>query len=519
MRTYFDKLLNSSQQNKQLPFIYPFLISLFSGAVFSFALAPYYYWWLALLSPALLYASLRKRSAPQAFFIGWAYGFGLWFVGAFWLYTSIHVYGDTSAFLSVLMIAFMALVMGLFTALQTWIYRRFFPETPLTFAPLWVFFEWAKTWVFTGFPWLFVGYAFTERFLDGYAPLFGIFGVSFVVIILACALVEILNKRLFWVIPSAILLLGAWGASYLQFVEEKDEKPLSVSLIQGNIPQDLKWLTEYQVKTLMIYANLSRTEWGRDLIVWPESSIPMFQTDIKPFLDAMKVQANKTGTAWVTGIPYWDLKESKAEQRPMYYNSIMASGDESEGLYKKQRLVPFGEYVPLSGWLSWVLPALQNDPSMSGFSRGARDQKPLDIKNHALGAAICYEVAYPNLTRRNASQSDYLVTVSNDAWFTGTAGPWQHLQMVQMRAKENGRWFIRATNTGVTAFIDHNGHIVKQAPTDQTAILRGELPAMQGETLYMRLSDWPILGFSLLLLILGWIYRPRQVDISFKSRR
>lgn len=519
MRTYFDKLLNSSQQHKQLPFIYPFLISLFSGAVFSFALAPYYYWWLAILSPALLYASLRKRSAPQAFFIGWAYGFGLWFVGAFWLYTSIHVYGDTSAFLSVLMIAFMALVMGLFTALQTWIYRRFFPETPLTFAPLWIFFEWAKTWVFTGFPWLFVGYAFTERFLDNYAPLFGIFGVSFVVIILACALVEILNKRVFWIIPSAILLLGAWGASYLQFVEKKAEKPLSVSLIQGNIPQDLKWLTEYQIKTLMIYANLSRTEWGRDLIVWPESSIPMFQTDIEPFLDAMKVQSNKTGTAWVTGIPYWDLKESQIEQHPMYYNSIMASGDESNGLYKKQRLVPFGEYVPLSGWLSWVLPALQNDPSMSGFSRGARDQKPLNVKNHALGAAICYEVAYPNLTRRNASQSDYLVTVSNDAWFTGTAGPWQHLQMVQMRAKENGRWFIRATNTGVTAFIDHHGHIVKQAPTDQTAILRGELPAMQGETLYMRLSDWPVLIVSLLLLLLGWRFRPRKVDVSFKSRR
>ena len=128
-------------------------------------------------------------------------------------------------------------------------------------------------------------------------------------------------------------------------------------------------------------------------------------------------------------------------------------------------------------------------------------------------------MAYPNLTRRNASNSDFLVTVSNDAWFTGTAGPWQHLQMVQMRAKENGRWFIRATNTGVTAFIDHHGHIVRQAPLDQKAVLRGDLPAMQGQTLYTRLSDWPILGFSALLLIIGWIFRPRKVDISFKSRR
>lgn len=519
MRASFDKLLNSSQQQKQLPLIFPLIISLLSGAVFSFALAPFHWWWLAILSPALLYATLRGKSPKHAFAIGWAYGFGLWAVGAFWLYTSIHTYGDTNTYLSLLMIAVMALVMGLFTAFQTWFYRRFFPETPLTFAPIWILFEWAKTWVFTGFPWLFAGYAFTERYLDHYAPLFGVYSVSFVVIVLACALVEILRRKIIWVIPSAILLLGAWAFSYITFVQPKDEKPLSVSLIQGNIPQDLKWLTEYQVRTLEIYAELSRAEWGRDLIVWPESSIPLFQTDIEPFLDAMDQQAKSSNTAWLTGVPYWDLDASKANGYPMYYNAMVAYGSDASGLYKKQRLVPFGEYIPLSGFLSWVLPALQNDPSMSGFSRGESDQKAFSIKGHHLAAAICYEVAYPNLTRRNAKDSDFLVTVSNDAWFTGTAGPAQHLQMVQMRAKENGRWFIRATNTGITAFIDQNGHIVKQAPIDQKAVLRGDLPAMQGHTLYNRLGDWPILIFSILLLILGWIYRPRQVDVSFKSRR
>lgn len=518
MRAYFSQLRGIAP-NTQIPLIFSLLISLASGAIFSLALAPYYYWWLAILSPALLYAVLHRRSAKQAFAIGWAYGFGLWFVGAFWLYTSIHVYGNTNALLSVLMIAFMALVMGLFTAVQTWLYRRFFPETPLTFAPLWVFFEWAKTWVFTGFPWLFAGYAFTERLLDGYAPLFGIFGVSFAVILIACAVAEILRRRIFWFIPLLLIVVGAWGASKLVFVQPKNSKPLSVSLVQGNIPQDLKWLTEYQIKTLMIYANLTRTEWGRDLIVWPESSIPMFQTDIEPFIQTMQQQAQKTGSGWVTGIPYWDMSASKQAGTPLYYNSIMASGSDSSGLYEKQRLVPFGEYIPLAGLLSWVLPALQNDPSMSGFSRGPSDQKPLMIKGHPLAAAICYEVAYPNLTRRNAEDSDFLVTVSNDAWFTGTAGPMQHLQMVQMRAKENGRWFIRATNTGVTAFIDQNGHIVKKAPIDKEFVLRGDLPAMQGETPYTRFSDWPVLGFSLFLLVIGWFYRPRKVDVSFKSRR
>ncbi len=519
MRAYFNKLARDVEQKKALPLIYPILLALFAGSIFSLALAPFEQWYIALLSPALLYAALHKRSAKHAFAIGLSYGIGLWFVGAFWLYTSIHVYGDTAAPLAILMIAIMAIVMGLFSALQTWSYRRFFPETPLTFAPLWVLFEWAKTWVFTGFPWLFAGYAFTGYFLDGYAPLFGVFGVSFVVIVLACAVVELCRKRFIWVIPSAILLLGAWAASQIEFVEQKTTKPLSVSLIQGNIPQDLKWLTEYQGKTLSIYADLSRSEWGRDLIVWPESSIPMFQTDIQPFLEVIQQQAKNSGTAWVTGIPYWDLAESKRQDQAMFYNSIMASGAEAEGLYKKQRLVPFGEYIPLSGLLSWVLPALQNDPSMSGFSRGASDQVPLKIKQQNLGAAICYEVAYPNLTRRNASQSNFLVTVSNDAWFTDTAGPLQHLQMVQMRAKENGRWFIRATNTGVTAIINHEGQIVKQAAMDQRTVLRGELPAMQGQTLYNRLSDWPILILSLLLLILGWMFRPKKVDVSFKSRR
>ena len=519
MKNSVLQLLNKGNGTQMLPLIYPFMISLIAGGLFSFALAPYHFWWLALLSPAVLYASLLNRSAKHAFWIGWGYGIGLWFVGAFWLFTSIHVYGNTPAVLGVLLIAIMAICMGLFTALQTWLYRRFFPQTPLTFAPLWIFFEWAKTWVFTGFPWLFVGYAFTDRFLDHYAPLFGIYGVSFVVIILATALVEILRRRIFWVIPSALLLLGAWGASFLSFVTPKNDKPLSVSLIQGNIPQDLKWLSSEQERTLLKYQALTTSEWGRDLIIWPESSIPVFQTDIPQFLQGMKDKAVQSNSTWVTGIPYWDISQSQQVGYPLYYNSIMAFDPQAESIYKKQRLVPFGEYIPLSGLLGWILPSLHQDGSLSGFSRGRADQDHLSVKNHALGAAICYEVAYPNLTRRNALQSDFMVTISNDAWFTGTASPWQHLQMVQMRAKENGRWFVRATNTGVTAVINEHGQIIQQLPVDQDGVLRTNLPAMQGQTFYSRVGDWFILGISTLLLILGWIYRPKQVDVSFKSRR
>lgn len=520
MRSFFDRLTTppASKTDHPMPLSIVCLIAMISGMLMPLALAPYHWWWLAILSPALFYATLHKRNARQGFAIGLSYGFGMWFVGAFWLYTSIHVYGDTPAPLAVLMIVAMAILMGLFSAVQAWAYRRFFPETPLTFAPLWVVFEWLRSWLFTGFPWLFIGYAFTNYGLDEYAPLFGVYAVSFVVVFIAAAFTEILYGKRFWVIPIALFLVGAWGAKHITFVIPKADKPLSVSLLQGNIPQDLKWLAEYKTETLMIYAELSRNEWGRDLVVWPEASIPDFQVDVAPFVELMTQYATSKGTAWVTGIPYWDL-EASIQNNPVYYNSIIASGDQASGLYHKQRLVPFGEYIPLAGALYWVAPGVKDDVTLAGFSAGHNKQAPLMIKNHRLAAGICYEMAYPNLTRKNAQNSDFMVTISNDAWFTGTASPWQHLQMVQMRAKENGRWIIRATNTGVTAFINEKGEIVSKLPQDQRKVLRGDLPAMQGQTLYNRLGDWPILGFASLLLLMGIFFKPRVVDTSYKRRR
>ncbi|MDO4223979.1 MAG: apolipoprotein N-acyltransferase, partial [Acinetobacter sp.] len=269
----------------KIPLVWSLLIALLAGGVFSFALAPYHYWWLALLSPAVLYACVHQRSAKQAAWIGLAYGFGLWFVGAFWLYTSIHLFGAISSPVAVLMVAVMAFVMALFSAAQLYVYRRFFPETPLAFAPVWVVFEWLKTWLFTGFPWLFVGYAFTERFLDHVAPIFGVLGVSFIAVLLACAGAELLRKRWVWLVPSAVVLLSTWAVGQITWVQQKNTAPLSVSLVQGNIQQDLKWQQQQFFKTLQTYTQLSEQEWGRDLVVWPESAVPSLQTSIPEFFD------------------------------------------------------------------------------------------------------------------------------------------------------------------------------------------------------------------------------------------
>lgn len=494
------------------------VLALLAGAVLPLAFAPYGWWWVAFLSPALLYGLLHRQSVRQALLLGELYGFGLWAVGAFWLYTSIHTYGDTPAPLALAMIGFVAAVMGLFTAASCALQQRFSAGSPLGFAGWWVLAEWCKTWMFTGFPWLLAGYGLTGRWLDGYAPVGGVLLVSLVVVLCAALLVQtVLQRNWRWSIPALALLGLGLLLAPIQWTTRKPTPPLSVSLIQGNIPQDLKWLTEYRQRTLEIYAGLSATEWGRDLVVWPESSIPVFQTDVPQFLEGMDRTARLFGSVWVTGIPWQSLDEYRAGQDdyPPFYNAIMARGAGGSGLYKKQRLVPFGEYIPLEGALKWVLPNLKRNMQVSSFSPGPATQPPLQVKGHRLAAAICYEVAYPNLTRRNARDSDFLVTLSNDAWFGTSDGPLQHLQMVQMRSRETGRWFIRATNTGVTAFIDDRGRLVHQLVRFRPGVLRGELPAMTGVTPYMRWGDTLVLLLTGTLLLAGaWGTAPIGRDLS-----
>ena len=504
-----QKRLNPDS-SKRMPLGLTIVIALLAGAMFLFALAPYGIWPIALLSPAILYALLLpEMTGKRAFFIGHAYGTGLFCVGAFWLYTSIHVYGNTPVWLALIMIALMGLGMGLFHGFLALIFNRMLGRQPLSFAALWILQEWMKTWLFTGFPWLFVGYAFTEQYwLSSLAPIAGVFAVSFLAVLLAASIVELLRRRGGYMIVSIALLVISTSLWLMnpQWTKPKGTPNLSVSLIQGNIPQDLKWLTEFQVETLNIYATLTSTEWGRDIVLWPESSIPMFQTEAWGFINEMVKIANETNTTWVTGIPYKDEAafDPSIDKYPPFYNSVIALGAEAEGLYKKQRLVPFGEYIPFEGLLD-ILPDLAGSQDIMSYSRGSEQQSPLQVRGHSLGSAVCYEVAYPDTTRKNAIGTDFLLTISNDAWFGTSAGPLQHLQMVQMRALENGRWFMRATNTGVTAIIDHKGRIVERAPQFERTVLRGEVQARVGNTPFMRFGHYPVLFVITLLLLLSYL--------------
>lgn len=495
------------------PLLPRLIIAWLAGASFVLALAPYHIWLIALISPAILYTLLLSpMSNKRAFLLGEMYGMGVWCVGAFWLYTSIHTYGDTPAWLAIIMIAVMGSIMGLFHGFLAVIFNRL-GKQPASFAALWVIQEWLKTWLFNGFPWLFTGYAFTDLpFVTSLAPIFGVLAISFIAIFLAASLVEAVRGRSRFLFP-ALLFLAVSTALWLmpiQWTQPKGTKNLSVSLVQGNIPQDLKWLQDYQIETLRIYAQLSESEWGRDMVIWPEAAIPMFQDEAWPFITQAVAVAKDSNTAWITGIPYKDIEayEPKTDAYEPFYNSIIALGADAEGLYKKQNLVPGGEYIPFEGVLNWALPDLMGG-SMS-FRAGEPHQIPLQVKNHNIGAAICYEVEYPDTVRHNAKNTDFLLTVSNEAWFGTSLELWQHLQMAQMRSIETGRWFLRVTNTGLTAIIDDKGKIVSQIPEMTRTVLRGEVEARTGDTPFMQWGSYPIVVLCGLLLIFSWLGRQKN---------
>lgn len=506
MRATIYRTQKNTQKAATLSLGWSLVIALIAGLSFVLALAPYHNWAIAIVSPLLLYALLLPAMRPRrALMIGWVYGFGVWLTGAFWLYTSIHEYGSVPSWLALLMIGVMAWLMGLFHGVMAWIFVRFLGRQPLAFAALWVVQEWLKTWLLTGFPWLFVGYAFVDLpFVVSLAPVVGVLGISFVSVLLSASLVDMFRSKVGYMLISAVLMACAVVLWLINpaWVKPTGDK-LSVSLVQGNIPQDVKWLFSYQDQIMARYQALSAGEWGRDLVVWPEGAIPLFQDEAWHFVQPLSDLAKRQQSSFVTGITYrdkdkWANFEVQQGAYPDFYNAVMAFGA-SDGIYKKQRLVPFGEYIPLQGALD-ILPNLAGNQDVANHSAGTPYQPLLDVKGFLMGVAICYEVAYPNTTRQNAKDSHFLLTVSNDAWFGTSAGPYQHLQMVQMRSLETGRWFVRGTNNGITAIIDDKGRIVNQAAQFVPTVLRGEVVMMTGTTPFMRFGHYPILGLVAVLL-------------------
>ncbi|MCL1118996.1 apolipoprotein N-acyltransferase [Shewanella seohaensis] len=508
-----------AQQKSRLS-VLRLVLAFILGASTALSFAPYSLWIIYPVAMALA-LWLSGSLTPKASFFHWlSFGFGCFAVGISWVHVSMDTFGGLPLAASVGLMALLALYLALYPALTglglAWLTRTNTPSlwrNLLLFPALWVLTEWARGWVMTGFPWIWAGYSQTQGPLKELASIIGALGLSFLIAMLAGALALCFSKRyksLLILLP--IIAAAAWVAPKLTQIQPTGES-VKVALVQGNIPQSMKWEPEALWPTLLKYMDLSREHFDADIIVWPEAAIPAPESMVQDFLDNANKVANLNHTSIITGII--------SRQQNEFYNSLIVLGNhnqkqqdtpdyESDGSnqFKKHHLLPIGEFVPFEALLRPIAPFF-NLP-MSSFARGDYQQPNLSAVGHKIAPAICYEIAFPEQLRASVNLgTDLLLTVSNDAWFGTSNGPLQHMEIAQMRAIELGRPLVRATNNGVTAVVDEKGNITAALPQFETGVLSATIPLVTGQTWFAKIGQTPLLLLCGALLLVGFIRRKK----------
>ena len=457
------------------------------GILMTLAFAPYNFAILAWVSLVFFYCFCKQQLPKNAAWSGYLFGLGLFGYGIWWVYVSIHDYGGASTLNAACLAGLLVTLWALFPALAAYLSAKALSQKGcwfrmIGFALIWVSVEYFRGyWLLNGFPWLQLAYSQLNTPLTGYSPLLGVYGVGFVLALTAALLAELWYGRGWRSILIALLTIFTfgWFLRDVQWTHSAGD-PITVTLLQGNIDQGQKWQSGQRNNSLRLYRELTEKNWGSDVIVWPETAIPAFLSDVKQdFLDPLAAEARNRGSDLVVSLPV----EGEGKD---YYNSVMTLG-KREAVYHKRHLLPFGEYLPLQPLSRWVLDRL-NIP-LGSFTAGAADQSLLIAGGYPFITTICYEDAFGELVVSQVDQAAFLVNVTNDAWFGDTSQPYQHMQMAQMRALESGRYLARATNTGFTGIVAPNGKIVKKAPLFKTATLIGEVMPMRGLTPYARYGD------------------------------
>ena len=477
-----------------------------AGAAVPFAFAPYGAWPLLPLLFALLFHAWHKIPAKAAAWRGFWFGLGMFGHGVWWIQVSIHQFGlPVHAFsvgMTVLFVAFMSLYPALVGGALGRLGLVSVPARILGLPALWVLGESLRGWAFSGFPWLLLGYSQIDGPLAGYAPVLGVLGVSLTVTVIASLLsVAITNRRarigalvigIGVVVAGAVLKNHAWTPT--------DGPPARVALVQGAVPQAVKWQSRYRDQTIELYAALSAPHWGTELILWPETALPAFPDEVEETLTRLSAEAVAHGSGLLVGMPRGD------RQGGAYFNSVQLL-DASRQAYDKHHLVPFGEYLPFDAWLRPLLDFLSIP--MSDFSAGPARQPTLHSGRLRIGVSICYEDAYASEVRKPLPEANVLVNVSDDAWFGDSIAPHQHLEISRMRALETGRDLLRATNTGISAIIDARGRVLARSPQFEPYVLSGEFQPRRGATPYVQSGDWWVLALSAAMLLVAiWRRRP-----------
>lgn len=474
-----------------------YLSALVAGALLPLTMAPWNIWGLAIFSLGL-FAYLLKRDTHHPLLTSLSYGLGLFGSGASWVFVSIHTYGNTGFFLALLLTSIFVLALAVLFALPWYLLRycrKSDLEFILSFAGLWVLGEWLRGWLFTGFPWLYVGYGQLDTALAGWLPLVGVLGAGLLVAILS-AMLATLKKSNYkqHSVPIFVVLAAFWGGGWLLDKVEWTESagPLNIALVQPNIPMESKWDPAFRQPIIDRLLQLTEDHWGSDLIIWPEAAIPLVSFGQADLLDDLDTLANHENTVLVTGRLLYQPESDT------YFNSLLALG-EGEGDYHKHQLVPFGEYVPFENQLRGLIDFFDLPNSVISVGQSSA---PLQVgENIRAAAAICYEIAYAGLVARGARESQLIVTVSNDAWFGRSIGPDQHLQIARARALENAKPVARATNNGITALISASGETVQTAPRFEPYSFSDSIELRTGATFFSRFGHWPtvLIGFLFVL--------------------
>ncbi|OGR23322.1 MAG: apolipoprotein N-acyltransferase [Desulfobacterales bacterium RIFOXYA12_FULL_46_15] len=452
--------------------------------------------------------SLPALTLKQSFYSGFIAGLFHFITLIYWIIPTIHIYGGLHLIMAGSTLVLLCFYLALYPAVFAFLSKKlnappFF--TPILAACLWTSLEYIRTYAFTGFSWGSLGYSqYLNLLFIQIADFSGVYGVSFLIVLINCVFADffiMLRKKegkksvivmLFTVfLISAVLFYGRQRLSAIDSLMSSAPKP-AISVIQGNIEQDMKWSDEFKDKTVDKYILLSKTiiKDEPELIIWPETALPFYYGYERVLSNLVDQCVRESKTHYLIGSPAFKSHGKET----LYYNRAYMLNRFSivTGTYDKNRLVPFGEYVPFGKYLTF----LGKITAQAGnFSTGDRSFIPLDFKEHKTGVLICFEILFPEIASGFVKNgADILTAITNDAWFGQTSAPLQHFSMAVFRAVENRRSIARAANTGISGFIDPTGKILETTPLFTDRAITRQIPALTLISFYTRYGD--IFAFS-----------------------